>query len=48
MTAEEQRTRAQQMADGMRLGMDAENKKKEQEYDQQKLMHEKELKQSKE
>jgi hypothetical protein len=48
MTAEEQRTRAQQMAEGMRLGMDAENKKHEQEYDKQKLMHEKELKQSKE
>jgi len=48
LTAEEQRTQAQQMADGMRLGMDAENKKKEHEHMQQKLTHEKELKQSKE
>jgi pilus assembly protein TadC len=48
MTAEEQRTRAKQMAEGMRIGMDAENKKHEQEYDKQKLMHEKEQKQPKE
>jgi hypothetical protein len=40
MEVEEQRTRAQQMADGMRIGLDAENRKHEHEHAQQKLTHE--------
>ena len=46
LTAEEQRTRAQQMADGMRIGMEAENRKKEHEMTQQKLEREKTTKES--
>ena len=40
LTAEEQRTRTQQMADGMRIGMEAENKKKEHDNKNMQMTHE--------